>query len=252
MVLARTPKKLRRDMKGSEVAADDAERTFEKVRKELKAVRQATKKSYKDLLKAARDIKNSGRSVDKLAAKRWTFFDACMKKKIRDSLSLKKENEYALPLGCVSVRFVNVEPDLFAELLQKISDAQNSAEDALAEGGSDDDQLSDFEQDGGRQVGGRAPAAAEETDDRRALVAGAIDFALERQVDKWNARPEEGHVAHDLDRAAVVRLWKRSNTRGGSFQMKKMNHVIRATLSYKRETGELAINLNVVEGEPKD
>ena len=90
---------------------------------------------------------------------------------------------------------------------------------------------------------------AVETDDRRALIVGAVDFALERQVDRWNTRAEEGCAMRELGRADIVQLWKRSNTRGGSFVMKKMNYIIGATLSYKREIGELTISLNVVEGE---
>merc|ERR1740121_1701666 len=188
------------------MSAADAERAFEKVRKELKATRLATKKSYMDLIKAARAIKNSGRSVDKLLAKRWKLFDTCMKKTIKDALSLKKENEYALPLGCVSVRFPCVEPGLFDELLRKISDAAYSGAEKVAAEGSEDDVSDepDVELDGGGAV---------ETDDRRALIVGAVDFAFERQVDRWNTRAEEGCAMRELGRADIVQLWKRSNTR---------------------------------------
>lgn len=113
--VARPLKKKRKDMKRMELAADDAEKSFDKVRKELKAKRNQIKKVAAEFTKSARVIVAEGRSADKMAVKLWSLFEAQLKKKVRDALSLKKEAGYELPLGQVDITIKNVEPELMRE-----------------------------------------------------------------------------------------------------------------------------------------
>ena len=91
-----------------------------------------------------------------------------------------------------------------------------------------------------------------ELDSRRSFVVNAIDFAIAKNVDSWNSRPQPGKFEVKLARPQVVHLWKKSNTRGGDFKQKRLNHVSRATLSYEQTSCQLTVTLYVVEGEPND
>lgn len=102
-------------MKPMELAADTAEKNYDKLRKQLKAQRASIKKQCKQLLESSRAIVSEGRQATKSAQKLWLLFEAQMKKKVRDALSLKKENDYELPLGQVDVMIKNVEPELMDE-----------------------------------------------------------------------------------------------------------------------------------------
>merc|ERR1712032_1264402 len=63
-------------------------------------------------------------------------------------------------------------------------------------------------------------------DPRLTMVRNAVDFFIERQVDQFNTRTsQEGESSHAISRVAAVRLWRKSNLQGGSFQQKKVNHV---------------------------
>ena len=108
-------KKRQKDMKKSELAVDHAEKSFEKLRRELKAKRNVVKKARTELLKNAKIIKQDGRAVVKMAQKLRQFFEAQVKKKIKDALSLKKENGYELPLGKIPILVQNVDPELMDE-----------------------------------------------------------------------------------------------------------------------------------------
>ena len=108
-------KKRQKDMKKSELAVDHAEKSFEKLRRELKAKRNVVKKARTELLRNAKIIKQDGRAVVKMAQKLRQCFEAQVKKKIKDSLSLKKENGYELPLGKIPILVQNVDPELMDE-----------------------------------------------------------------------------------------------------------------------------------------
>lgn len=92
----------------------------------------------------------------------------------------------------------------------------------------------------------------EEDDSRRALVLDAINYVVNNRVESWNSRPSAAAQRIILSRLQLVHLWKKTNTRGGSFQMKKMNHVAGAVLAYEPAKGELKITLTVVEGDSND
>lgn len=94
--------------------------------------------------------------------------------------------------------------------------------------------------------------AEEEDDSRRALVLGAINYVVNNGVENWNSRPSATAQRITLSRLQVVHLWKKTNTRGGCFQLKKMNHVAGAVLAYEPAKGELKIALTVVEGDASD
>lgn len=233
-------KKRRKDMKPMELAADTAEKNFDKLRKELKAKRNLVKKTAGEFIKAARAIQSEGRLASKMAAKLWLLFEARTKKKVRDALSLKKENGYQLPLGQVGILIKNVEPELMDEVHKRLQEAPikvaaSSSEESHEE---DDEQTEAVKADG---------------DGRRSLVLNAINYVMDHGVDSWNARPGNA-TARDLvlSRPQLVHLWKKTNTRGGSFQLKKINHVAGARLVYEAARCELHIMLTVVEGEPSD
>lgn len=80
----------------------------------------------------------------------------------------------------------------------------------------------------------------------------AVNYVLDRRVETWNTKGDGACDRITLSRAQVVHLFKKSNTRGGSFQLKKVNHVAGATLVYDGGQNELVITLEVVEGEPND
>ena len=105
------------------------------------------------------------------------------------------------------------------------------------------------EEDGPDDVNG-------DEDSRRTMVVDAINFVIDNNVESWNTRtqtaPGEAGERWSLNRDQVIHLWKKSNTRGGCFKMKKMNYVAKADMCYQKTTCELAITLMVVEGEPND
>merc|ERR1712217_901715 len=77
---------------------------------------------------------------------------------------------------------------------------------------------------------------------RRRSVLTAIDFVLENDVGKWNTRPcidIDNIVTHNLERSSLVRVFKKTNTRGGCFQLKKMNYISSATVIYDKKSTEL-------------
>ena len=105
------------------------------------------------------------------------------------------------------------------------------------------------EEDGPDDVNG-------DEDSRRTMVVDAINFVIDNNVESWNTRtqtvPGAAGERWSLNREHVIHLWKKSNTRGGCFKMKKMNYVDKADMCYQKATCELAITLMVVEGEPND
>ena len=113
--VARPLKKRRKEMKKLELAADTAEKDYEKIRKQLKTQRASVKKNTATFLKAARSIVTEGRQCTKNKPKLWSCFEALMKKKVKDALSLKKENGYENPVGQVDILIKNVEPELMDE-----------------------------------------------------------------------------------------------------------------------------------------
>ena len=89
-------------------------------------------------------------------------------------------------------------------------------------------------------------------DSRRAIVVDAVDYNIARRVESWNSRRQPGKTEIELSRPQLVHLWKKSNTRGGDFKQKRMNHVSSATLSYEHTSCQLTLMLNVVAGEAND
>lgn len=236
--VARPFKKRRKDMKASELSADNAEREFEKARKEVTKSRASMKKDAVELVKIARSIDKEVKGYDKILSRRFFFFEALVKKKIKDSLSLKKEDRYALPLGEVPLAFKNIEFDLFQEFEKKI--LQSSEDDVNAEDTEEEEDeevaVQDVVSSGGTQS----------LDSQ--LLERTIKFVEQREVKKFNTRHEsDGLVEHELDLAAVLKVFKKSNTRGGCFQLKKMNAVNGATVVYDKKTAELKVLLTVVE-----
>ena len=74
------------------------------------------------------------------------------------------------------------------------------------------------EEDGPDDVNG-------DEDSRRTMVVDAINFVIDNNVEAWNTRtqtaPGEAGERWSLSRDQVIHLWKKSNTRGGCFKMKK-------------------------------
>lgn len=216
-------KKARRDMKGSEVAADDAERAFEKSRKDVRVFRTTIKKESMEFLKIARNITKESKRYPSLINKRAKVFDVLMKKRIKDALSLKKENSYDLPLGWVTVAFKNVEQDLWHDIKSHLQGGEPA------------------------ELAGQLPR------DGCSAVDNAQAFINNSQVEKWNTKVSlDGDDTLTLDRLSCVRAWKKSNTKGGCFQMKKLNYIDGARVTYNRQSEVLIVRLCVQEGEPLD
>eukprot|EP00913_Durusdinium_trenchii_P026806 g25145.t1 len=207
--------------------------------KELKSKRSTIKKASVDLLKTAKVICAEGKMVDKMSRKMWELFQSTLKKKIRDALSLKKENDYQLPLGQVPILLNNVEP----ELLDQVRKSLGEMVTALSSSTDDDDDEAEQNEDEEEKEGCAEPAV----DSRRAIVVDAVDYTIARRVESWNSRRQPGKTEIELSRPQLVHLWKKSNTRGGDFKQKRMNHVSSATLSYEHTSCQLTLMLNVVD-----
>eukprot|EP00438_Fugacium_kawagutii_P013129 Skav233633 [mRNA] locus=scaffold2779:59053:66732:- [translate_table: standard] len=247
-------------MKPMELAADTAEKNYDKLRKQLKAQRASIKKHSKQLLESSRAIVSEGRQATKSAQKLWLLFEAQMKKKVRDALSLKKENGYELPLGQVDVMIKNVEPELMEEAGSfRLTVRKRVNETSVTVAASSSEESQEQEDGAGSVFAPRDRAGDEqqaeqdnEDDSRRVLALNAINYVVDNRVENWNSRPSAAAQRFVLSRLAVIHLWKKSNTRGGCFQLKKMNHVAGAVLSYEPAKCELRIALTVAEGEPSD
>lgn len=151
-----------------------------------------------------------------------------------------------MPTGSIKVEIGNVELDLFEELQSRVKE---NSEMPGTEGNVDEDiDDSDAEADEEER---EQDLDVTEKDARRESMLKAIDFLLENHVEKINTRPQQNTktLALHLNRSAVIHLWKRSNTRGGSFQLKKMNYVDQADISYNESLSELVIRLNVLKDE---
>ena len=97
---------------------------------------------------------------------------------------------------------------------------------------------------------GEGHAAQRAKDDVRRAAA---EWALtnEAMIQSWNSRKfNKGEAAHQLSRPALIKIFKASNLRGGSFVQKKINYVKEASINFNKQTEELTILLTVCEGEP--
>ena len=128
LTVARPLKKHRREMKQSELHAADAEKEFNAIRIARRNLRTAIKKDVRELSRITRSINKQKKLAAVKDSKLWAAMLNLIKKRIRDSLSLKKETSYTLPLGVVPLS-LSIEVDLWELLEEEIRRAAQNVDD---------------------------------------------------------------------------------------------------------------------------
>ena len=123
----------------------------------------------------------------------------------------------------VTLNVKNIELDLWSELEMKMKGGGSSA--VVVHSWEDD------------ECGTSVAEPALSIDKRFASVSAAATFAVTHDVESWNAKnTSTGDVTHKLDRAGCVQLWRKTNTKGGCFVMKRLNFVAGASVCYSMKS----------------
>lgn len=221
-------KKSRREMVNSEVAADDATKLFEQARKQLKTGRAAIKKSFGILEKEAKTIQKEAKTIPRKQERRYGSFLTMLKKTLKDCGTLKAENKYE-HLERQTIAFLNIEGDLWSEFEAELQRALHNR-----------------------------PRRAKDILDISADVTKLTKLKSALRVETWckknpHKEGDAGNLVNaTLDRPSCVKLFKRSNLKGGSWSPRKLNFIHHIGVQYNRHTETLTLEVSVVPGEPDD